>query len=316
MFEITDFTEARIASVTNRTEAHGEERVPAVSVGLEFEFENTRLDLIDPTLRHALYKPKPDAEPELPGVEQSTPVLRSNSIDRVKLITAHEGWTLKVDDNIDAEDPLVFGGCKVDQFSVEPKQGGTIVLRVRVGTSDVDAERLGYLGVNNGQAVWVQLLKPEKAPDKPVIDGTVGHPGAAAAAAGQGSLLDTETPEGALAAAVGADAENIPQNIPADSQASGAVCEVAQVGKSGPDDDTERRDDDEGSHPDGGAAEPARGENWPFPTGGSEKSDEQRSAERLTAERDQAEFEAGAAQAIAAAGVKPKRRAKAATEVH
>ena len=176
MFQIPEMTEARVASITNRVEKHGDAEKPAVSLGLEIEAANTILDQIDPKIREALFKPKPDAEPELPGVEQSTPVLRCNSIDRVTLPTKHEGWTLAVDDNIDAEDPMRFGGVKVDKLSVEPKQGGTIVLRMRLGTSDIDAERLGWLGMHNGELIWITLMPPEKQPE--AIDGTTGHPGA------------------------------------------------------------------------------------------------------------------------------------------
>lgn len=176
MFQIPEMTEARVASITNRVERRGDDEKPAVSLGLEIEAANTILDQIDPKIREALFKPKPDAEPELPGVEQSTPVLRCNSIDRVTLPTKHEGWTLAVDDNIDAEEPMRFGSVKVDKLSVEPKQGGSIVLRMRLGTSDVDAERLGWLGMHNGESIWITLTPPEKKPE--AIDGTTGHPGA------------------------------------------------------------------------------------------------------------------------------------------
>jgi hypothetical protein len=177
MFQIPKFTQARVASITNRVEKHGDDEKPAVSLSLEIEAENTILDQIDPKIREALFKPKPDEEPELPGVEQSTPVLRCNSIDRVTLPTKHEGWTLGIDAGIggDAE-PMKFGSVKADKFSVEPKQGGSIVLRLRVGTSDVDAERLGWLGMHNGEDIWITLLPPEPKPE--AIDGTVGHPGA------------------------------------------------------------------------------------------------------------------------------------------
>lgn len=171
MFQIPEFTPARVASITNRVEKHGDDEKPAVSLSLEIEAENTILDQIDPKIREALFKPKPDEEPELPGVEQSTPVLRCNSIDRVTLPTKHEGWTLGIDAGIggDAE-PMKFGSVKADKFSVEPKQGGRIVLRLRVGTSDVDAERLGWLGMHNGEDIWITLLPPEPKPE--AIDGT------------------------------------------------------------------------------------------------------------------------------------------------
>lgn len=91
MFQIEEFTEARLTSVTNRTEKHGDEDVPAVSLGCEITAANTILDGIDPGLRHALYKAV-DGQDELPGVEPATPVLRSNVIDAVALTTSHEGW--------------------------------------------------------------------------------------------------------------------------------------------------------------------------------------------------------------------------------
>ncbi len=212
MFQILEFTEVHVASVTNRQETHGDEKVPAVSIGLELTAANTILDLIDPKLREALYKAV-EGQDQLPGIEPATPVLRCNSVDRVVLPTSHEGWTLQVDDNIDESDPMTFGSVKVDKFSVEPKQGGSIVLRFRCGTSDISAETLGKLGMCNGQSIWVKLTAPEKKAD--AIDGTTeafktDHPDAGDlfAAAGdpsetknEGSDLDVEADgddEGAL----------------------------------------------------------------------------------------------------------------------
>jgi hypothetical protein len=187
MFEIHTFTQARLASITNRVEKHGDDEKPAVSLGIEIEGANTLLDAIDPQLRHALYKAVDDQE-QLPGVEPATPVLRCNSFDRHTLTTAHQGWTLGVDDGIDDTKPMLFGGAKVDKFSFEAKQGGSIVLRFRVGTSDVDAEKLGMLGMHNGQDIWITLRAPEKKAE--AIDGTqaafdADHPGA-----GEGDATD------------------------------------------------------------------------------------------------------------------------------
>lgn len=169
MFQITEFIEATLASVTNRVEKHGDDDMPAVSLGIVIEAANTMLDQIDPNIRQALYKAVDDQK-QLPGVEPATPVLRCNSFDTVALTTTHEGWTLHVDDSLDEQNPMQFGGCKVDKFKVDAKQGGSIELRFRVGTSDVDAERLGALGMHNGQSIWIKLLPPEKKPD--AIDGS------------------------------------------------------------------------------------------------------------------------------------------------
>lgn len=190
MFQIESYVEAHLASVTNRVEKHGDDDKPAVSLGLEITTGNDILDRIDPTLRPSLFKRKDD-QPDLPDVEQILPVLRSHSMDRVMLTTAHDGWTLNVDDGIDHTKPMVFGKVKVDKMSVEPKQGGSIVLRFRCGTSDIDARRLGKLGMHNGQSVWITLIAPKLAEGE-VIDGTKGHPGAAK----KGDGLFDDEPEG------------------------------------------------------------------------------------------------------------------------
>ena len=200
MFQITEMTEAHLASLTNRIEKHGDDDKPAVSLGVEITAANTLLDTIDANLRHSLHKAV-EGQDQLPGIEPATPVLRCNTIERVTLPTKHEGWVLCLDDGIDDTVPMTFGGVKVDKLSVEPKQGGGIVLRLRLGTSDVDAERLGKLGMHNGQSIWITLTPPAAPAD--VIDGSTeafkkDHPGADA----QADLLDGDAGD-AFAAAHG-----------------------------------------------------------------------------------------------------------------
>lgn len=166
MFQILSMTQAKLVTLTPRSEKHGDDEKPAVSLGIEIEAANTILDSIDPTLRGALFKAV-EGQEDLPGVEKATPVLRCNSIDRVFLPTKHEGWTLAVDDGLDETKPMAFGGVKVDKFSVEPKQGGSIVLRLRLGTSDLDAARSGMLGMHVGQAIWVTLTAPKVPAEEP-----------------------------------------------------------------------------------------------------------------------------------------------------
>lgn len=66
--------------------------------------------------------------------------------------------------------PVYYIAGKIDKFAVEAKQGGSIVLTIRVGTSDIDAERLGWLGMHNGESIWIMLTAPEKKAE--AIDGT------------------------------------------------------------------------------------------------------------------------------------------------
>lgn len=164
MFQILEFTEARLATLTSRSEKHGEDDKPAVSLGLELTVGNDLLDSIDPEIARALFK-HPDTKP-LPGVRDAMTVLRCNSFERVTLPTKHDGWTLQVDDGIDDSNPLTFGSCKVDKFSVEPHQGGSVTLRLRIGTSDLDAARSGMLAMHVGQPIWITLVAPKPGEEK------------------------------------------------------------------------------------------------------------------------------------------------------
>jgi hypothetical protein len=164
MFQILDFTEAHLATVTTRVEKHGDDDKPAVSLGLEITTGNAILDLIDPMLRPTFYKTSDTKA--LPGIDDALTVLRCNSVERVLLPTKHEGWTLAIDDGIDETKPMIFGGVKCDKFSVEPQQGGSVVLRLRVGTSDLDAARSGMLGMHVGRPIWVTLIAPKPGDEK------------------------------------------------------------------------------------------------------------------------------------------------------
>lgn len=252
-FEITTMTEARVASVTNRVEKHGDDDVPAVSIGLEITAPNTLLDTIDPKLRHALYTAV-EGQEDLPGVEPATPVLRCHSFETHALTTVHEGWTLEVDDGIDGTLPMVFGGCKLSKFRVQAKQGGSIVLTFRAGTADVDADKLGKLGMHVGQSIWVTLHAPKAKPD--AIDGSVeaferDYP------AGEGDATDLFAQTHGAGGA-GDDGDN------EDHEPEPAAGPAWPAGPDG------RRVGDPLPEP---PQEPERGEGWPFPQEGAGASE-------------------------------------------
>jgi hypothetical protein len=170
LFELTDPTDATLASVTNRVERHGDDDVQAVSFGLKFTAANTILDAISPTLRQALYM-EVEGQASIEGVEPTTPKLRSAQIEQASIAGSFDGWTLNIDHGIDEHEPISFGACRVDKFRVAPKEGGTVELSLRVGTSDIDAERLGVVGMKLGQGISVTLIKPERAPEAKGTDG-------------------------------------------------------------------------------------------------------------------------------------------------
>lgn len=168
-FELTEKITGVLATFTNRTEKHGEEDVPAISMGITIETANTILDKFSPTLRTTLYQ-KAESQDDLPGVEPSTPLLRTRGMEVIKLAGKLDGWTLKIDHGIDEDDPITFGGCKVDQFELVAKEGGTVVFSFRVGTADVDGERAGMMFEKQKQEIVFTLHAPK--PKAEAIDGT------------------------------------------------------------------------------------------------------------------------------------------------
>lgn len=170
-FELIEPQIAKITSVTNRIEKHGDEDVPAISIGFKIEAANTILDLIHPSIRPPLYKAV-EGQDQLPGVEPSTPLLRTRAFSKCDLSGAFEGWTLEIDHGIDEDDPITLGDVKVDKLRVEPKEGGSVILALRTGTSDVTAEDAGLLWSKNGQEVSITLTAPKTAGAQ-VIDGSV-----------------------------------------------------------------------------------------------------------------------------------------------
>lgn len=170
MFELTQPTEATLSSVTNRSELHGDDKVPAISLGFTVETANTILDRLDKTLRDALYT-RANGQDGLPGVEETLPLLRTTCMDSISVSGSFEGWTLHVDHGIDESEPITFGSVKVDKFRVSPKQGGTVELHFRCGTSDIDAESLGLIGMKLGQDLSITLLAPKVAGEPKPKDG-------------------------------------------------------------------------------------------------------------------------------------------------
>ena len=170
MFEITTPTLATLVSVTNRSEKHGDDEVPAVSFGLKITGPNTLLDLLGKDLREALYhKPR---NKTVEGVDELAPTLRTKVLDYVALkLGPFDGWTLNVDHGIDEETPVTFGACKVDKFKVSPIEGGSIDLSMRIGTSDISAESLGIVGMKISQQISITLHAPKVKDEGKPTDG-------------------------------------------------------------------------------------------------------------------------------------------------
>ncbi|HEU6454744.1 MAG TPA: hypothetical protein VN201_04720, partial [Roseateles sp.] len=130
------------------------------------------LDLFSETMRHALYKAAEDAGDNLPGIDAPTPLLRTRGLEKIKLKTPDMvGYRLVVDHGIGDDSAIDLHDCKIDKWSLEPFEGGSVELSFRVGTSDIDETWAGRLAMKLGQEVEITIHAPEPKPD--AIDGSV-----------------------------------------------------------------------------------------------------------------------------------------------
>ena len=159
MFEILNLTSATLTSFTGRTETHGKNKVPAVSIRLKFTGANTMLDLLSKDIRHTLYMAA-EGQEDLPGVEPVTPLLRCKDIKTWSPENCYEGWTVTIEHGIDDESGIEMGGCKIDAFACELFDGGTVAIECRVSSSDLDWMSAGRLWSRQQSEVKVMLAAP------------------------------------------------------------------------------------------------------------------------------------------------------------
>lgn len=171
LFELPHDTECELTAFVGRTQKSGRDDVPAVSFRLQLtSVQNTMLDMFSKTMRLTVYAPI-EGQEQLPGIELTTPILRSKDLKHWAPETRLEGWKLIVARGITDEDSLPMGKCKLDDFKFDFHDGGFMDFDFRVSTADIDEEGAGMLWGRQKRKVFVTVIAPEIP--APAIDGTV-----------------------------------------------------------------------------------------------------------------------------------------------
>lgn len=193
MFTFDEFTTVTLAHINMREEKHGEESVPAIDVRFVREHGNAQLELLHADLRGSLYSAEDDlVQGALEGVAQAQTVLRFPKMRPFKWDLELTGCTVEVDYGMGGLSNVLLAECKVNQFLVECKEGGTTSITFRVQTSYVPDGALDKLVSMLGHETAITLEAPE-APAQGDLDLST-KPRAAA--------NDPVTPEQALAATI------------------------------------------------------------------------------------------------------------------
>jgi hypothetical protein len=140
IFELKQPTTALLASVANRSENHGEDKVPAVSLGLTIQASAGVLDMLCPELK---------------------PLLGVAGVESIALATVCEGWTMRIENGIDEDTDITLGGCRLDKFRVAPGNDGLVELHLRAGSHDLTPMTLGLIGMRVQQDVVVTITAPK-----------------------------------------------------------------------------------------------------------------------------------------------------------
>lgn len=235
LFHLTPDTECELTSFVGRTQKSGPDDVPAVTFRLKLaSVRNELLDLFSPTMRHTVYAPV-EGQEQLPGVEITTPILRSKDLKHWTAETRLEGWNVIVARGISHDSALQMGTCKLDDFRFDFFEGGHMDLEFRVSTADVDEDGAGMLWGRQKCKVFATIVAPELP--APAIDGSVAafeadHPETSATdlfAAGHGPDSDDADGEGSdLDVEPGGDDEGAPQDL--EDRLEGALKRGGNIG--------------------------------------------------------------------------------------
>lgn len=174
MFTLDTMTPARLSSVNNRAERHGTEAVPAVDLKFSFDAPNDILAMFDKALLKALYHRTKGGDAAgqqqpLDGVQpvSDAPNLRMPRLGLpLKWEADQTGCRMTIDPGLGGRSNIELADCSVNSFQLEPKEGGTVTVTLRVQTSkDLTEATLGRLASLVQHDVSIIILPPEVAQD-------------------------------------------------------------------------------------------------------------------------------------------------------
>lgn len=169
-FELEDFTPVKIANVNPRSEKHGPDELhPAVDLSITLDAPNTILSTFDGALLSSLYTKHEGAghggeQQSLDGVEELSafPNLRFPAMGGLKWAKDLVGYTLVIQHGLGGASDITLLDCKVNNFKIDPKEGGTVELKFRVQCStSLDERTLGKLSLLIQNEVPIMLTAPE-----------------------------------------------------------------------------------------------------------------------------------------------------------
>lgn len=155
---------ATFASWNARTELHGDERVPAADIKIDFAASNDILSEFDPALKSAFYREPHPGEEDLVDRAGDTPQLarlRFPSMKNpIKWDTKLVGATVTIHYGTGGPSDIVLAECTVDNLVFDPQDGGTVITSLRIQCKPNEGQA-GKLYELNGNEIDVTIEPPE-----------------------------------------------------------------------------------------------------------------------------------------------------------
>jgi hypothetical protein len=151
-FQLAAATRVHITSVNVRRENHGDDNVPSLDIGVEFNAGNDALAMFDSRLKAALYQkgrlmgePRADGQSELDLPVSDLPTLRFPDLAPLHWNAELSGQMLTV---FAASGEVVeLADCKVNKFVLQCIEGGSLRVSFRVQKSGVERDEYGALAM-------------------------------------------------------------------------------------------------------------------------------------------------------------------------
>jgi hypothetical protein len=156
----------KIVSVTNVSEKHGKDRVPALSIGLYLVGSGSMLDQFDAALRPMLYRkpqPTPGGLPleyddnEL--TELRFPFMRNLAWDR-----KYAGYLLRFRIGASGADDVLLAECGLKDIRFVAQEGGSVGIAFKVTAHPNNEIDHGRIATRLQQEIFIDLTPPDHVP--------------------------------------------------------------------------------------------------------------------------------------------------------
>lgn len=199
MFRVED-TLAKIVSTTPVSEKHGNERVPALSIGFYLVTGGEVLGDFDVSLRAMLYR-KPQPKPgELPMEHEGLTELRFPFMRQLAWEKKYAGYLLRLHIGASGSEDVLLSDCGLEDIRFTTQEGGSVGVHFKVTAHPKDELDGGKVIARLQQEVIITLTPPENYVEPGLFgdtpqDDAERNPFEGSDLAGGATVQDDEEPE-------------------------------------------------------------------------------------------------------------------------